>query len=345
MAQHARPHLLICTQVVDADDPVLGFFHQWIEAFSKQYETVSVICLKRGRLSLPPNVSVYSLGKENGVSRIKYILNFYRYLWQLRKQYDAVFVHMNPEYMVLGGAWWRLMRIPVGLWYVHKSITWRLRIAVFFSSVVFTAVPESFRLASKKVRVVGQGIATDVFRIKDTVTHDELRIITVGRIAESKRVIDMLSVLDVLARENVPFSFTIVGAPAISEDVAYQARLKEEVARRAYASDVHFLGALAPRELPAVLAEADIFLNLGKTGGLDKAVLEAMSCGVVPVTTNGAFRELLSPLGLFVGSDDPEAIAEAIQHARSIDPVLLHSMVEKDHSLIALIPKILSALQ
>ncbi len=95
--------LLILTQAVDTQDPVLGFFHAWIEGLAKHYESVSVICLKEGRHSLPDNVRVYSLGKEGGRSRLKYVARFYRYSWQLRKEYDSVFVHMNEEYALLGG--------------------------------------------------------------------------------------------------------------------------------------------------------------------------------------------------------------------------------------------------
>src|SRR5580704_11376753 len=95
--------LLICTQAVDLDDPVLGFFHRWIAELSKRCERVHVICLKEGRHELPANVFVHSLGKEGGRSRVKYLLNFYRYIRELRGEYDAVFVHMNSEYVVLGG--------------------------------------------------------------------------------------------------------------------------------------------------------------------------------------------------------------------------------------------------
>ena len=64
-ANQSRPRLLITTQAVDLDDPVLGFFHRWIEEFAKHCESISVICLKEGRHDLPDNVHVYSLGKPS----------------------------------------------------------------------------------------------------------------------------------------------------------------------------------------------------------------------------------------------------------------------------------------
>ena len=56
--------LLIITQKVDINDPVLGFFHRWLEEFAKHYEFVTVICLEKGEHRLPENVKVLSLGKE-----------------------------------------------------------------------------------------------------------------------------------------------------------------------------------------------------------------------------------------------------------------------------------------
>ncbi|HRH30994.1 MAG TPA: hypothetical protein PK886_02950, partial [Candidatus Paceibacterota bacterium] len=95
--------ILITTQIIDTNDPILGFFHSWLKEFSKNFERVVVVCLKKGEFDLLENVEVLSLGKEGGVSRIKYIFNFYKYIFKERKNYDVVFVHMNEEYVLLGG--------------------------------------------------------------------------------------------------------------------------------------------------------------------------------------------------------------------------------------------------
>jgi len=95
--------LLILTQKIDINDPVLGFFHKWAEEFSKKYEKLTVICLEKGEYKLPDNVKVLSLGKETGKSRLKYVFLFYKYIWLERKNYDVVFAHMNQEYIILDG--------------------------------------------------------------------------------------------------------------------------------------------------------------------------------------------------------------------------------------------------
>jgi len=103
--------LLIITQKVDENDDILGFFTGWIAEFAKNCEKVTVICLQKGEFNLPDNVKVLSLGKEqlsaishqpSALQKFKYVFNFYKYILGERKNYDSVFVHMNPEYIILG---------------------------------------------------------------------------------------------------------------------------------------------------------------------------------------------------------------------------------------------------
>jgi len=85
MLGNKKMKLLIITQIVDRDDAILGFFHRWIEEFAKHCEQITVICLKEGKHNLPKNVQVLSLGKEDGASKVRYLFNFYRFVWNERK--------------------------------------------------------------------------------------------------------------------------------------------------------------------------------------------------------------------------------------------------------------------
>lgn len=336
--------LLITTQSVDLDDPVLGFFHVWIEALSKHYEKVTVICLREGVHTLPSNVTVLSLGKEKGeVSSLVYAWRFVRYIVQMRKEYDVVFVHMNPEYIVLCGLYWRALRKKIVLWYTHKSVDLKLRIAVAFANVVLTASKESFRLDSKKARVVGHGI--EIPKSIEKGKSNSLRVLTAGRITKSKHLLEMLDAMEVLAKQQVDFTFTIVGAPATREDKKYELQLREKIKSGPLASGVMYLGGVPNAKVMKLLAEdADVFLNLSTTGSLDKAVLEALAHGVPAVSSNEAFREVLDSSGLFVEHVSAEKVVSALNKARAVDPEPLRDYVRMHHSLANLIPKIVSSL-
>ncbi len=265
--------LLILTQVVDTEHSNLGFFHAWIEEFAKYYELVTVVCLQEGKHDLPKNVRVFSLGKEQGTSKFTRVARFYKYILAERDKYDRVFVHMNPEYVILGGLFWRLLRKRVALWYTHKQVDLKLRLAEKLANVIFTASKESFRLASSKVRVVGHGIDAEHFCPGASLGK---LVVTAGRISRSKHIEDMISMIS-------PEELVVAGAPITDADREYMKTL---------VGKAKFLGPIAYEHMPDFYRSARLFLNASSTGSIDKAVLEAIACGVPVQTSNEAFRDL-----------------------------------------------------
>jgi len=344
--------LLITTQIVDREDPVLGFFHRWIEELSTHYESVEVITLFEGAHNLPPHVHVHSLGKlaaqtntrarARSLSRIGYVLKFYGFIWRLRREYDDVFVHMNPEYIVLGGLLWRVLRKRVALWYLHKSVTRSLRIAEKMVDVIFTATPESFRLPSPKVRVVGHGIDI-VPQSHAPSTGGMIRIATIGRFSASKGIRESLAALELLYQEGIPFAYVVAGAPGTRADFAYEESVRLEVEKRPWKSSVKFLGALVHDEVPGLLAQTDVFLHLSDTGSLDKAQLEALAAGVPTVTSSDAGKALV-PAEWRVDRLQPQSVASAIRTAYGADMRELSARIAHAYNLSALMNTIVAAM-
>src|SRR3989344_1722442 len=206
--------LLIVTQAVDKDDPVLGFFLEWIRQLAERCEFVHVICLKEGLHSLPSNVRVHSLGKESGASRFKYLARFFHYIYHLRHEYDSVFVHMNPEYVVLGGLFWRQCRKKIVLWFIHRRISLYLRIAYIFSHSVCTASHRSINIQGKKVKAVGHGVDTTRYSGHER-TINGRSILFLGRLDPIKRVDVFVDALLKLHLRGVSFTADIYGSHAI----------------------------------------------------------------------------------------------------------------------------------
>ncbi len=274
--------LLIVTQKVDINDDVLGFFHRWIEEFSKYCEKVTIICLQKGEYALPKNVNVHSLGKEIKQSRVAYLLNFYSLIWKKRKDYDVVFVHMNPEYIVLGGLVWKLLGKKITLWYTHKSVTPWLRIAEKLADKILTASKESFRLPSSKVEIVGHGIDIDFFAPDQNVPRGN-HWLSVGRLTASKR-----HDLAIRAAREAGAPLRIAGEGPERENLK---KLAKELG-----ADVAFLGPLTRERLRDEYRRAAKLIHRSETGSLDKVVLEAAACGCPVDTADSALAELpLSP--------------------------------------------------
>ncbi len=336
--------LLIITQKVDQNDPILGFFHRWIVEFAKQSRSVIVICLEEGAHELPANVRVLSLGKDRLKGRATYVSNFYRYVWKERKNYDSVFIHMNPIYIILGGWLWKILGKKISLWYTHKHVDLRLRIAELLVDRIFTASKESFRLPSCKLIVTGHGIDTDYFIPAKNGSNDSdtVKIVTAGRISATKRVKEMIEALAELTERKIDASLTIVGGPVTASDRSYMSGIEDMIVQNGIRDRVSVLGPLAPHEVLSYLWDADIFINMSSTGSLDKAVLEAMACGVVSVSSNEAFRDVLEPLGLYFDVQTGKGCADAVMRVAQLDlhaiGMGLREWVVSNHSLHNLIP-------
>lgn len=325
-------NLLIITQKVDKNDPILGFFHRWIEEFSRNFENVTVICLYGGECDIPVNVKVLSLGKEKGESRFKYIVNFYRYIWGERKNYDRVFVHMNQIYIVLGVLVWKLLGKKITLWYTHRMVGASLRLATMLSDVIFTASKESFRLESRKVMVMGHGIDTDIFfPNRDQKVHDQYTILSVSRISLTKNQLVMAEAFTLLKQRGFKGRLVFVGSPITASDEAYQKKIIEYVEKEGLKNEIFFEGSSKPHLVINAYHNADLFINLSTTGSMDKAVLEAMACGLQIATSNEAFKNIV-PAENYCSLTATE-IAEKILTLsnKKADPALRRYVVEKNN--------------
>ncbi|OGN27844.1 MAG: hypothetical protein A2941_00650 [Candidatus Yanofskybacteria bacterium RIFCSPLOWO2_01_FULL_49_17] len=332
--------LLIITQKVDQDDQLLGFFVGWIKEFAKNFKTIAVLCLERGNYGLPDNVQVIGMGKDKNKSKLGQLFNFYRAIIML--EYDAVFVHMNPVWMVLGGPYWRLMGRKSFLWYTSKGVTLKLRLAEKLADIILTASPESFRLPSNKVFVTGHGIDTDLFvpdsgkKMKDGV----LRILSVGRIAPVKNYEILIEAAKMMTDKGLKFEISLIGAPALDKDKNYESKIRAKIKKLNLDDYFKFIGKVNNKELPSYYQSYNLFIHLSKTGSLDKTLLEAMACGMQVLSSNDAAQGFL-PTGSLFKEDDPKELADKIM-GTSVDAPdgQLRRYVIERHNLDALISKI-----
>ncbi|MEK7076390.1 MAG: glycosyltransferase family 4 protein [Patescibacteria group bacterium] len=352
-------NLLIVTQKVDKDDQLLGFFIDWVSRFAQKFGKITILCLEKGEFNLPSNVRVLSLGKDRGAGKLKQLFTFYFLLFTLQKDYDAVFVHMNPIWVVLGGLSWRMMNKKIFLWYTHKSVTWKLKLAEKLANTIFTASSESFRLPSKKIIVTGHGIDTELFKpmiITDTeprITTDKIsgnqalnpresviKILSIGRIAEVKNYETLVRAAKILKDKDIGFSITMIGEPALKKDFVYEQKLKSLIDELGLRADFNFLGKINHRDLPLYYQSHNLFIHLSKTGSLDKAILEAMACGMNVLSSSDSARSFL-PAELIFDENNVQELADKIKKTDEKEfSGQLRQYVVENHNLNKLIDKI-----
>ncbi len=347
--------LLILTQKVDSEDDNLGFFHAWIKEFAQQCEQVTVICLYEGQHHLPANVRVLSLGKEKRVSRLWYLIRLYTYVWRERTNYESVFVHMNQIYVILCGLLWRMMGKRIVLWYVHRSVTFSLRIATHIVHAVCTTNPESFRIATHKRHIVGHGIDETLFQHIATKVTGRTQLVSWGRISPAKDYMTILRALKRLKDDGNPVELRLIGGVGTPEQQTYLDSLTQYVRDNDLAQTATFTGPVAHDRVPLHIVSNSIFLHASTTGSLDKAALEAMVAGLLVITCNESVASIMpiqdrERLMFDVGNDlmlaqKIVALTALSEDERAAISQRLHNIVRWDHTLFALITKLLRILE
>ena len=338
--------ILLFNLATDLDDPFLAFTVHWIRALAKYVDHIDVITMRMGRAEAPDNVCVYSVGKEKGYSEPRRFFEFYRILLRLLAQhrYDVCFAHMMPLFAVMAGPILWVKKIPIVLWYAHKSVTLILRLATAFAKRVVTASAESFRIASPKVRVIGHGVDTERFvPVHKLTAKHPFSILSVSRISKVKRI-DLLIEAVVYMRQTHPdlsVCVNIVGGPLTEQDLLYDAQLRKLVQQHDLQNDVHFEGSQAFESIISFYQAADCFVNMSETGSVDKAVLEAMSCGV-PVIANEVYAGIVDAQlsQQLIIAREPETLGERLvwlmslsgQERRRLGEEL-RAIVIRDHAL------------
>ncbi len=303
-------NLLVITQKVDQQDPVLGFMHGWLAAFAEKTTKLTVICLQEGQHDLPKNVRVFSLGKERGESRCGYIGHFFRYVWQYRADYDAVFVHMNQEYLLLGGWLWRLLGKRCFMWRNHHSGDWCTRFAVAFCDAVFCTSKYSYTARFKKTQLMPIGIDTSIFKpaagkpdaVAVGVMSTPKNVLFLARIAPVKKPHVLIEAISALAKKGVAINLDVYGDP-LSADAGYYQGLKDQVKREALESRVRFFAGIPNAQTVEVYQSHAVCVNLSSSGMYDKTIFEAMACGSLVLASNRNLEGVIDSRCIFREGD------------------------------------------
>jgi glycosyltransferase involved in cell wall biosynthesis len=345
-------HLVILTQVLDQQDAVLGFFHRWCDVFARNVERLTVVAQRVGRVELPENVAVISLGKESGAGGFARLRKLLAGLGGLREERrpDAVLVHMVPR-LGLAALPATLPRgVPLYLWYTHKGVDLSLRLATPLMRKVFTASRESFRLLIQDERLVitGHGIDTEHFGLGTG--PRPVDVVCVGRLSPTKAQDDVLKGMALMQR--CP-SAEVVGGTLLAKDEEYRDRLLSLVRMEpALHQRVRFLGPVPWRDVAAVMRRARVLVDASRTGSVDKVVLEAMASGTLPLTCNAAFEPLLG--GALAGrltypEGDLPGLASRLARLLAMEPAErdalgreLRGRVLAEHDLERLIPNMVA---
>ena len=145
-----------------------------------------------------------------------------------------------------------------------------------------TQIIEIFGMDASRVSVIGSGYNSKLFNTEgrtDRAPETPLRLAYAGKISRPKGVPEMLAALDRLAADSDVPSFELTMAGGCQDEV-----MKDKL--EYLPSWAQWLGQIPQPALAELLRRTDIFILPSYFEGLPLVLIEAMSAGAVPVSTD-----------------------------------------------------------
>lgn len=283
----------------DVNHGVLGFTTEWINALADRCEKIYVVSTSVGLLQVRNNVEVFDVNSDPMLPKFIKLLKFYKIIFYILKneRIDVCFAHMNYLFPILAYPLLKLRQIPIVTWYAHGHVPILLHLATWMSKSIVTSSQSGFRIKTNKLKVIGQGIDTNRFNTDHKIKrNNSCRILSFGRISPVKRIELLIEAIRLIKLENPheKINCNIVGDPLNDRGKIYLLELKSLVVKYKLSSIIKFYPGVPFTEAYKVFSSADIFVNTGDTDSVDKTVLEAMSSGLLVLTSNLAFQQIFT---------------------------------------------------
>jgi glycosyltransferase involved in cell wall biosynthesis len=316
--------LFICLSV-DKADPITADTIDRVERFAAhpEVEKVDVVSIYGSTQVNADNIEIHEVSKK-GRFKIITLINFYRTIISILRKSETrpvAYFYMTPGLLPVFLPIKLLFRIETVIWFGHTQCNFRGRFGIRFCSDKWitsnhSMVPKG--MGGKKPRFAGQGV--DVSAFKPSGDEVEWDIITVGRITPSKKIHQMLEVIKICEEKlGAKYSLAICGDIYTGKDRAYKEEAIELAKHYGICDRVHFLGSVDHSRLSIYLNRSKIFLFLVK-GGIGKASLEAMACGLPAVLASPDARDFF-----------PDDLSDQLL----CDPELI-KVAERLHGLLAM---------
>jgi len=268
------------TQEVNPDASILGFIWNWIEAMAHKVKELHVAAYNLHRTEeLPENVHCSRFSYANLPKTWVEIISF-----RLSGRLDLVFAHMCPEFVLAITLPCKILRIPIVLWYSHKHVDLKLKLACLFSNKVLTGYRGGCTVAGRKLVVMGHGIYVPESRISKRNV-----IVSVGRISRIKEFEVAIRAMPRIVMASKSIMLKIVGDVY---DKNYFEELLALARELGVENNLKFVGRVPFSRIGNIYRSAILSINTDKYG-MSKTSLEAMFCGIPTLVRADVFKDIL----------------------------------------------------
>lgn len=343
-------NLILFNFELNKNSQALSFSIDWVNEIAKNVNKLYVVSLRCGEYNVANNVEVYCLykDKKNRFQTVLSIWKVLKYIHEKDKNVSGYFVHMAYYFVPILYPFAKIFNQKIVLWYAHKSVPFNLKITNFLVDKVLTSTSIGYQIKTPKLRIIGQGIDCEKFRIQKIPRKYVKNIVTIGRISKIKNIDTIVNAFLSLKRNDI--YLYVVGDVLVKGDTDYLKKIKMSIPHE-YKKNIIFTGSIPYNELPKIYQDIDLSINMSETGSLDKAIIESMAMGIPVITLNESAKKLffhLDEKGIFLCANKvalPKILQEVIEKNQNVNKKQLREEIIQNHSLNKLAQKIVSEYQ
>jgi glycosyltransferase involved in cell wall biosynthesis len=193
---------------------------------------------------------------------------------------------------------------PVGM---QGAVARRIDRVFTSSSASARDLERDFRVEPARLRMVANGVDTELFRPDPAAPRDPFELLCIGRASDPNKGIRTL--IEALALLPAPVRLTLV------DDDSEGNPARQRAAELGCADRLHLVGRVETEELLALYRRAALVVVPSRHEGFGLPAAEAMACGTPVVAAHaGALPEVVNTAGggILVESQSPEALAKGI---------------------------------
>lgn len=276
---------------LDADDSALAANVDLVLSLKKFFYKVDVVTRFWDKKVLPNGIKVAVISGGSFICRLIGVYELIKVFLKIifNKQEKYVLFHMNDKFAAILVPLLRMFKVKSCLWYSHAKASIALKWTNFFVYKVITTATNAYPLEHKRIFPIGQLVSTSSFyyeEAQELPTRNIRTIISVGRVAKSKFLEDLISQLN---QNSGIDEVNIIGSVDPRGDNSYADFLKRLASNNGLR--IRFNGPLKRRDLRDLYLRHSAIYS-GTRKAIDKSAIEGALCGLFVISTNDELLDL-----------------------------------------------------
>ena len=154
-------------------------------------------------------------------------------------------------------------------------------------------ISKSYDINEKSIKQISPGIDREIFTYDSNLERENI-LLSVGRIQEQKKQMEVLKFLDNFRKIDTNFLCYFVGGPSGKSGDDYLIELKNAVKELNLDSNVKFLGNLTQTEIKILMNKSKLLIHTSQFETFGLVAIEGNAMGVPVLTTNrGSLMEII----------------------------------------------------